>query len=57
LSEEQGVWLTETVKDVDPAYAIVRVDDDASSNELRFTIRRIVWSETSQRLKLGDSPS
>jgi hypothetical protein len=24
MSEEQGVWLTEPVKDVDPAYAIVR---------------------------------
>ena len=33
------------MKDVDPAYAIVRVDDDAASDESRFTVRRIVWSE------------
>jgi hypothetical protein len=33
------------VKDVDPGYAIVRVDEDAPSDELRFTIRRIVWDE------------
>ena len=31
--------------DVDPAYAIVRIDEDAPSDELRFTVRRIVWDE------------
>jgi hypothetical protein len=33
------------VKGVDPAYAIVRVDDDASTDEERFTVRRVVWDE------------
>ena len=32
------------MKDVDPAFAIVRVDDEAPTDELRFTVRRIVWS-------------
>jgi hypothetical protein len=48
--------LTGDSKDVGPAYAIVRVDEDASTAELRFTIRLTVWSETSQTLKFGDSP-
>lgn len=33
------------MEDIDPAYAIVRVDHDASSDEDRFTVRRIVWDE------------
>jgi hypothetical protein len=33
------------VKDFDPAYAIVRVDHDAATDEERFTVRRIVWDE------------
>lgn len=33
------------MKDVDPAYAIVRVDDEAPSDEERFTVRRIVWDQ------------
>jgi hypothetical protein len=33
------------MKDVDPAYAIVRVDHDAPSDEERFTVRRVVWDE------------
>ena len=37
--------MTERVEDVEPAYAIVRVDHDAPSDEERFTVRRIVWDE------------
>jgi hypothetical protein len=33
------------MKDVEPAYAIVRVDRDAPTDEERFTVRRIVWDE------------
>jgi hypothetical protein len=33
------------VRDVDPAYAIIRVDLDVKDDEARFTVRRIVWSE------------
>lgn len=33
------------MKDVEPAYAIVRVDLNAPSDEERFTVRRIVWDE------------
>ena len=33
------------MKDVDPAYAIVRVDHDSPSDAERFTERRIVWDE------------
>ncbi|HEY3551924.1 MAG TPA: hypothetical protein VGK69_12810 [Gaiellaceae bacterium] len=33
------------MKDFEPAYAIVRVDRDASADEERFTVRRIVWDE------------
>ena len=33
------------MKDVDPAYAIVRVDLFVSEDETRFTVRRIVWSQ------------
>ena len=34
------------VKDVRAAYAIVRVDLRAADDEQRFTVRRIVWSES-----------
>jgi hypothetical protein len=30
---------------MDPAYAIIRVDRDAATDEDRFTVRRIVWDE------------
>lgn len=33
------------MEDSEPAYAIVRVDHDASTDEDRFTVRRIVWDE------------
>ncbi len=33
------------MKDVEPAYAIVRVDHDSPTDEERFTVRRIVWDE------------
>jgi hypothetical protein len=33
------------VEDIEPAYAIVRVDHDAPTDEDRFTVRRIVWDE------------
>jgi hypothetical protein len=39
------VCLTGAVRDVDPAYAIIRVDLDVKDDEARFTVRRIVWSE------------
>jgi hypothetical protein len=46
------------MKNVDPAYAIVRIDEDAPSDEERFTVRRIVWDqETAERARLGGSPS
>ena len=37
--------FTGAVRDVDPAYAIIRVDLDVKDDEARFTVRRIVWSE------------
>jgi hypothetical protein len=37
--------LTDAMRDVDPAYAIIRVDLDGKDDEARFTVRRIVWSE------------
>jgi hypothetical protein len=40
-----GVCFTAAVPDVDPAYAIIRVDLDVKDIEARFTVRRIVWSE------------
>lgn len=33
------------MKDVEAAYAVVRVDNEAPSDALRFTVRRIVWDE------------
>jgi hypothetical protein len=39
------VCFTGAVRDVDPAYAIIRVDLDVEDDEARFTVRRIVWSE------------
>jgi hypothetical protein len=33
------------VKDVEPAYAIVRVDGDGADDEARFTITRVVWEQ------------
>ena len=33
------------MKDVDPAYAIVRVDHGVAADEERFTVVRIVWDE------------
>jgi hypothetical protein len=33
------------MKDVDPAYAIIRVDHDTPTDEERFTVRHIVWDE------------
>jgi len=41
----EGVCFTGAVPDVDPAYAIIRVDLDVKDDEARFTVRRIVWSE------------
>jgi hypothetical protein len=40
-----AVCLTGAVSEVDPAYAIVRVDLEAKDDGARFTVRRIVWSE------------
>jgi hypothetical protein len=33
------------VKDVDPGYAIIRLDLDMSAEEDRFTVKRVVWSQ------------
>lgn len=33
------------MRNVEPAYAIVRVDDDAPNDEARITITRVVWEE------------
>jgi hypothetical protein len=41
----EAVCLTDAVRDVDPGYAIIRVDLDVKDDEARFTVRRIVWSE------------
>jgi hypothetical protein len=41
----EAVCLTGAVRDVDPAYAIIRVDLDVKDDEARYTVRRIVWSE------------
>jgi hypothetical protein len=41
----EAVCFTGAVRDVDPAYAIIRVDLDVDDDEARFTVRRIVWSE------------
>ena len=41
----EAVCFTGAVRDVDPAYAIIRVDLDVEDDEARFTVRRIVWSE------------
>ena len=41
----EAVCLTGAVRDVDPAYAIIRVDLDVKDDEARFTVRRIVWNE------------
>jgi hypothetical protein len=41
----EAVCLTDAMRDVDPAYAIIRVDLDGKDDEARFTVRRIVWSE------------
>ena len=41
----ETVCLTGAVSDLDPAYAIIRVDLDVKDDEARFTVRRIVWSE------------
>ena len=41
----EAVCLTGAVRDVDPAYAIIRVDLDVMDDEARFTVRRIVWNE------------
>ena len=41
----EAVCFTGAVRDVDPAYAIIRVDLDVEDEEARFTVRRIVWSE------------
>ncbi len=41
----EAVCFTGAVRDVDPAYAIIRVDLDVKDDEARFTVRRIVWSE------------
>jgi hypothetical protein len=40
-----GLCFTGAARDVDPAYAIIRVDLDARHDEARFTVRRIVWNE------------
>jgi hypothetical protein len=40
-----AVCFTGAVRDVDPAYAIIRVDLDVEDDEARFTVRHIVWSE------------
>ena len=40
-----AVCLTGAVRDVDPAYAIIRVDLDVKDDAARFIVRRIVWSE------------
>jgi hypothetical protein len=41
----EAVWFTGAVREVDPAYAIIRIDLDVEDDEARFTARRIVWSE------------
>ena len=41
----EAVCFTGAVRDVAPAYAIIRVDLDVEDDEARFTVRRIVWSE------------
>ena len=41
----EAVCFTGAVRDVDPAYAIIRVDLDVEDDEARFTVRRIVWNE------------
>ena len=41
----EAVCFTGAVRDVDPAYAIIRVDLEVEDDEARFTVRRIVWSE------------
>jgi hypothetical protein len=41
----EAVCFSGAVRDVDPAYAIIRVDLDVEDDDARFTVRRIVWSE------------
>jgi hypothetical protein len=41
----EAMCLTGAVRDVDPAYAIIRIDLDVKDDEARFTVRRIVWTE------------
>jgi hypothetical protein len=41
----EALCLTDAVRDVDPAYTIIRVDLDVKDDEARFTVRRIVWSQ------------
>jgi hypothetical protein len=41
----ETVCFTGAVREVEPAYAIIRIDLDVQDDEARFTVRRIVWSE------------
>jgi hypothetical protein len=42
-----------TVSDQDSAYAIIRVDLDVTDDEVRFTVRRVVWDEETAESEVG----
>ena len=42
----RGICFTPAVNDVDPGYAIIRLDlDPIYSEEDRYTVKRVMWSE------------
>ncbi len=44
--DTRRICFTRAVKDVEPGYAIIRLDlDPAYSEEDRFAVKRVVWSE------------
>jgi hypothetical protein len=45
-NDARGICFTPPVKDVDPGYAIIRLDlDPIYAEEDRYTVKRVMWSE------------
>jgi hypothetical protein len=50
----RGICFTLSVTNVDPAYAIIRLDlDPVYGDEDRYTVKRVVWSEDEASAKVA----
>ena len=51
----EAVCFSGAVRDVDPAYAIIRVDLDVEDDDARFTVLALSGARSWRRQKFNDS--